>query len=303
MGCDLGLRRRELLLTAAAAAWGLASESVSAAQDRYVVLSPEETVELEHDDRMVRLRRSVDRLGLRPAPRFSTTRVPAERMPANFRVETPVLRAAFSERTFFETASWDILPTGRLAIAAVAEALRGEAADAAVFVAGHTDNWGGETYNDNLSMRRADAVAEALYRLGVGDVALWRVGFGESAPLYANDDDEHRAFNRRVEFLFGARVEPVVDVLSRQDVCIAATEAAVAQCIVDLPAPRNVEAVQLTRRPVGVGLDGRPVTRGTTSRSGSASAGAPRGRAVAVETPARLSIPLIRSHGMAAPRR
>lgn len=294
------------MLTAAAAAWGLAGRGASTAQDRgYVVLSPEETVELEHDDRMVRLRRSVDRLGLRPPPRFSTTRVPAERMPENFHVETPVLRVAFSERTFFDTASWEILPTGRLAVAAVAEAVRGEAADAAVFVAGHTDNRGGETYNDTLSMRRANAVAEALYRLGVGDIALWRVGFGEAAPLYANDDDEHRAFNRRVEFLFGARVEPVVDVLSRLDVCIAATEAASAQCIGALPVRANVEAVQLTRRPVGVGLDGRPAARGRAAspRSGSAGAGAPRAHAVPVETPTRLSIPLIRSHGMAAPRR
>lgn len=275
-----------------------------AGQDGMVILSPEETIELEHDDRIARLRRSVGRLGLQPAPRFSTVRVPASRMPPNFRVETPILRVSFSERTFFDTAQWVILDTGHAAIRAVAEAIRGEAPDAAVFVAGHTDNRGSEPYNYNLSVQRANAVAEALFALGVGEMALWRVGFGEAAPLYVNDSDEHRAFNRRVEFLFGARVEPVVDVLSRQldEVCIAATPAESRRCRTEAEVRPEFAAEQVTRRPTGVPLTPRRQSAPSPGQRRPSGPAAPAPEAVAA--PRRIAIDLNnRRRVIAAPTR
>lgn len=270
---------------------------------RQEVYRAEDTVELEHEDRVFRLNRAVDRLRVDPRPRFSVTRVPRSRMPANFNVSVPVLRVAFSERTFFDTAEWRILPGGLQAVEAVAAAARGEAPDVAIFVAGHTDNVGGDEYNHNLSVRRADAVSEAMMGFGVGEVALWRVGFGEAAPLYANDSDLHRAYNRRVEFLFGARVEPVVHVLTAQreaQVCISASETESRRCLIELPRRDTFEAVQLTRRQTGVGGDGRVATAG---RPGGRSAADPSRPAVTAAAPRTLVIPLRRPRTIETPRR
>ncbi|MBL0947482.1 OmpA family protein [Brevundimonas sp.] len=280
----------------------IAAPSALAGQQVY---RAEDTVEIEHEDRVFRLNQAVDRLGITPRPRFNVVRVPRDRMPANFKVSVPVLRVSFSERTFFDTAQWRILPTGLRAVEAVAAAARGEAPDVAIFVAGHTDNVGGDEYNQNLSVRRADAVSEAMMRFGVGDVALWRVGFGESAPLYANDSDVNRSYNRRVEFLFGARVEPVVHVLSGQreeQVCISSNVAESRRCLVELPARTTFVATQATRRPIGVGGDGRvsaPVPAG--GRSASSTSGP--GSLASAPVPQTLTIPLHRPRTIQAPRR
>lgn len=268
---------------------------------------------LEHEDRIARLREAVDQLGILHPPRFTVTTVPRTRMPPYFNVDVPVLRVAFSERTFFDTAQWAVLPAGLQAIAAVAAATRGEAPDVALFVAGHTDNRGGEAYNQNLSVNRSNAVSDALMGFGVGEVALWRVGFGESTPLYANDSDEHRSFNRRVEFLFGARVEPVVEVLSNQleDACISSSEAESRRCRLELPRREAFEATQRTSRSIGVPLGGgasasvrSPQGRGTAlgRRRGEAVA-IPSGSQIALQAPRRLTIPLRRTTSIAAPIR
>ena len=268
------------------------------------VYRAEDTVEIEHEDRVFRLNQAVDKLRITPRPRFSVVRVPREQMPSNFNVSVPVLKVSFSERTFFDTAEWRILSTGMQAVEAVAAAARGEAPDVAIFVAGHTDNVGGDAYNQNLSVRRADTVSDALMRFGVGDVALWRVGFGEAAPLYANDSDLHRAFNRRVEFLFGARVEPVVTILSAQreaQVCVSANAAESRRCLIELPRRETFVATQATRRRIGVGGDGRasaPVRSG-----GGMLAGPGSSRRQTVEAPTTLTIPLRRPQTIQAPRR
>lgn len=259
---------------------------------------------LEHEDRIARLREAVSYLNVEPSPRFTVTTVPRSQMPSYFNVDAPVLRVAFSERTFFDTARWTVLPSGLMAVAAVAAATRGEAPDVALFVAGHTDDRGGETYNQNLSVNRANAVSDALMGFGVGEVALWRVGFGESAPLYANDSDEHRGFNRRVEFLFGARVEPVVEVLSDQlaNACVSSSEAESRRCIA-LPRPASFEATQNSDRPIGVPLGRSVPTEVRAPRGGTAGAASRGTQTAALNIPRRLTIPLRRTRAIAAPVR
>ncbi|HDI3293903.1 TPA: OmpA family protein [Vibrio cholerae] len=66
-------------------------------------------------------------------------------------------------------------------------------------IVGHTDSTGTETYNQTLSERRAQAVANKLVDLGVTQEQLeWR-GEGESNPIADNKTAEGRAKNRRVE--------------------------------------------------------------------------------------------------------
>lgn len=69
-----------------------------------------------------------------------------------------------------------------------------------VEIAGHTDNYGTDEYNRDLSQRRADAVKDHLISKGVDAGNLRATGYGESEPVASNDDDFGREQNRRVEF-------------------------------------------------------------------------------------------------------
>lgn len=66
---------------------------------------------------------------------------------------------------------------------------------------GHTDSIGTEEYNLGLSQRRADAVRNAMIKLGVAPERLIARGYGESKPIATNSTKEGRAQNRRVELL------------------------------------------------------------------------------------------------------
>jgi len=66
-------------------------------------------------------------------------------------------------------------------------------------VAGHTDSTGSDQYNQQLSQRRASAVASYLGSHGVDNQRLLPVGAGESYPIASNDSESGRAANRRVE--------------------------------------------------------------------------------------------------------
>lgn len=68
-----------------------------------------------------------------------------------------------------------------------------------VEIAGHTDDKGSDTFNLKLSKWRAAAVVDYLIGKGIRDWRLKIKGYGEMAPLAANDTEEGRALNRRVE--------------------------------------------------------------------------------------------------------
>jgi len=68
-----------------------------------------------------------------------------------------------------------------------------------VDVLGHTDSTGSDGHNQTLSINRSQAVASYLSSRGVASARLGVRGYGESAPLASNDDENGRAQNRRVE--------------------------------------------------------------------------------------------------------
>lgn len=76
--------------------------------------------------------------------------------------------------------------------------------DTNIEVQGHTDNTGTDSHNQELSERRASAVADYLRNRGVTTARITTKGFGELAPGYTNDTEEGRAQNRRVDFLITA---------------------------------------------------------------------------------------------------
>ena len=72
-------------------------------------------------------------------------------------------------------------------------------ADLKIEIAGHTDSQGNETYNQGLSERRAQAVADYLIANGANAANIFVKGYGESDPVADNGTMEGRAANRRVE--------------------------------------------------------------------------------------------------------
>lgn len=66
-------------------------------------------------------------------------------------------------------------------------------------VIGHTDNVGSDQYNQGLSERRAQSVADFLASQGVPADKLTTQGMGETQPVADNESDDGRAKNRRVE--------------------------------------------------------------------------------------------------------
>jgi outer membrane protein OmpA-like peptidoglycan-associated protein len=66
-------------------------------------------------------------------------------------------------------------------------------------VAGHTDSVGSDTYNQQLSERRANSVASYLSGHGVTRTRMVTIGAGEGHPVASNETDQGRAQNRRVE--------------------------------------------------------------------------------------------------------
>ncbi|WP_255326514.1 OmpA family protein [Sphingobium sp. EM0848] len=65
-------------------------------------------------------------------------------------------------------------------------------------VEGHTDSSGTADYNDALSIRRAQAVADALIQGGMVPAAIRVVGMGARVPIESNRSVSGRRENRRV---------------------------------------------------------------------------------------------------------
>ena len=75
-----------------------------------------------------------------------------------------------------------------------------------VLIVGHTDASGDETYNEALSLKRAESVADYLVSKGVETDALRVIGRGSKEPLVSNETREGRIQNRRVDILAVAEV-------------------------------------------------------------------------------------------------
>ncbi len=87
-------------------------------------------------------------------------------------------------------------------LAGVTEQLGFYPSGGAMTITGHTDDVADDAYNQGLSERRAQAVADRLGALtDLGSWSVTVVGKGESEPRVEGTSDEARAANRRVEVL------------------------------------------------------------------------------------------------------
>jgi outer membrane protein OmpA-like peptidoglycan-associated protein len=98
----------------------------------------------------------------------------------------------------FATDQSDIKPNFYDVLNSVAIVLR-EFNQTLVDVNGHTDSDGSNEYNDDLSSRRANSVAQYLVSQQLDSQRFSVQGFGESQPVASNTSVSGKAQNRRVE--------------------------------------------------------------------------------------------------------
>ncbi|WP_298334992.1 OmpA family protein [uncultured Erythrobacter sp.] len=126
-------------------------------------------------------------------------------------VETPVAqpappppprRAICDQReptlVFFEWDSYDPSPEATQTIGSTVTTAR-ECGWSAFSVVGHTDRSGSNAYNDALSLRRAEAIANLMGSLGISPGQITISARGEDNPRVPTEDGVRSPQNRRVE--------------------------------------------------------------------------------------------------------
>ena len=93
---------------------------------------------------------------------------------------------------------------GKVALHELGDSIKAKGAKVVdIDVIGHTDSTGPEDYNQGLSERRAQAVADYIIGEGIDANIIDVSGEGESNPIASNDTREGRAENRRVDVHVG----------------------------------------------------------------------------------------------------
>jgi opacity protein-like surface antigen len=112
----------------------------------------------------------------------------------------PPVVAPPSFMVFFD---WDRSNLSQQALATIQQAANAFKAkgNARITATGHTDTSGPESYNMALSLRRANAVKDALVRDGVPPQAITVIGMGEKGLLVPTGDGVREPQNRRVEIV------------------------------------------------------------------------------------------------------
>jgi len=110
------------------------------------------------------------------------------------------LVVTLSGSILFRSAKSALLSSAQVKLDQVAKALLAVRARNLI-VEGHTDSQGSESYNQGLSLRRAEAVRDYLVQRGYPADRIQAHGKGEGSPIADNASPEGRANNRRVEIV------------------------------------------------------------------------------------------------------
>ena len=97
--------------------------------------------------------------------------------------------------TEFRSSSYAVLDR----TVAIARACR----ESTISITGHTDSSGDESWNERLSLERANTVATYIERRGIAAARLIVTGAGSSEPIAENDTSYGRSLNRRIEVVLG----------------------------------------------------------------------------------------------------
>jgi outer membrane protein OmpA-like peptidoglycan-associated protein len=109
-------------------------------------------------------------------------------------------RILILERVLFYTNEARVKPESMDVLESVRDTITAHPELLMVRVGGHTDDRGGDAYNEQLSEDRADAIMAWMVEQGIDAERLDSVGYGEAMPIATNDTADGRQANRRVEF-------------------------------------------------------------------------------------------------------
>jgi outer membrane protein OmpA-like peptidoglycan-associated protein len=130
---------------------------------------------------------------------------------ARLQAEIDALKAKPTDRglvltlgdVLFETGSSTLSPGAGRNLDRLVQFLT-EHPDRLVQIDGFTDSIGTDSFNQDLSQRRADAVRIDLLSRGISSARVATQGYGKSYPVASNSESSGRQLNRRVEVVIGA---------------------------------------------------------------------------------------------------
>jgi OmpA-OmpF porin, OOP family len=126
-----------------------------------------------------------------PPPPAATPAPPPPPPPAATKV-------TYAADAFFDFDKAVLKPEGKAKLDDLTSKIQGINLEVIIAV-GHTDSVGTDTYNQKLSVRRAEAVKAYLVSKGIERNRVYTEGKGEKQPVADNKTAEGRAKNRRVE--------------------------------------------------------------------------------------------------------
>jgi outer membrane protein OmpA-like peptidoglycan-associated protein len=118
----------------------------------------------------------------------------------------------YSEAVYFNSGSDKIFPKFKAILKEAALKISSDK-EATAWIQAHTDSLGSYTANQILSERRAKAIYEALFDLGVDTLQLKIDSHGEYVPLKSNGTATGRALNRRVTIEVVRPYVPIVEIV------------------------------------------------------------------------------------------
>ena len=132
------------------------------------------------------------------APMPSSAELGTAATPAQAAAKPLSEKVTFDTDTFFDFDTSALKPAGKAKLDTLAARLADSSVEVIVAV-GHADATGPATYNQRLSERRAQAMANYLREKGLPSNKIFNEGKGETQPIASNTSKAGRAKNRRVE--------------------------------------------------------------------------------------------------------
>jgi OOP family OmpA-OmpF porin len=117
-------------------------------------------------------------------------------------------KVTYAADVFYDFDKAVLKPEGKASLDELAGKVKAVALEVIIAI-GHTDSIGGDQYNQQLSVRRAEAVKTYLVSKGIDPNRIYTEGRGEREPIADNRTDAGRAKNRRVGTeIVGTRQRP-----------------------------------------------------------------------------------------------
>ena len=135
----------------------------------------------------------------RPAPVPAPAPAPVARpAPAPAAPAVAATKVTYAADAFFDFDKSALKAEGRAKLDDLVGKIKGISLEVIIAV-GHTDSVGSDSYNQKLSVKRAEAVKAYLVTKGIEKNRVYTEGKGEKQPVADNKTSEGRAKNRRVE--------------------------------------------------------------------------------------------------------